>query len=496
MRVFNSMTGTKEELVPAEPPKVKMYVCGVTPYDMSHLGHARTYVTFDVVSRYLRASGYQVVYVRNFTDVEDKIIKKANAEGVAPLSLADRFIAEYDADMNALSVAKADIEPKVSTSMPEILKLIERLVKNGSAYVVDGDVYFSVDAFPSYLKLSKRSAEDLEAGARVEVDARKKNPMDFALWKSAKPGEPTWDSPWGKGRPGWHIECSAMAFTHLGETIDIHGGGRDLLFPHHENEIAQSEAASHQPFAKYWMHAGLLNVDDTKMSKSLGNFFTIREVLKHVDPEAMRLFFLTAHYRSPLNFELDKGADGNVRFVGIEEAAKRLSYIYRTLGKADALTKDVVTGEGPVLRPELVEGAWSTFCKDMDDDFNTAAAISSLSPLLSYLNELCDKPPKPRDQALRTIARLAQELRRCGAVLGILAADPVQKNTARQKALVLLRKIDVAQVESLMVDRQLARAEKRFADADTLRGQLSQLGVVIKDSAQGSFWEISEDEKP
>ncbi len=495
MRVFNTLSGTKEDFAPAHPPRVLMYVCGVTPYDMSHLGHARTYVTFDVVSRYLRARGFAVSYVRNFTDVEDKIIKKANAESLDATTVAERYIAEYYKDMESLGVSVPEIEPRVSTSMPEIIALIERLVGGGQAYAVDGDVYFSVDTFPSYLKLSKRNVEDLEAGARVEVDERKRNPMDFALWKSAKPGEPTWDSPWGKGRPGWHIECSAMAFRHLGESIDIHGGGRDLIFPHHENEIAQSEAASHVPFAKYWMHAGMLNIDDTKMSKSLGNFFTIREVLKHVDAEALRMFFLTAHYRSPLNFDLERREGGQVRFIGIEEAEKRLSYVYRTLAKLDLLAQESRNeSDGAVFRPELIDGTWPAFCKEMDDDFNTAAAVSSLSPVLSYSNELCDKPPKPREQAARTAARLAQELRRCGAVLGVFGAEPIEKTRARQAALIEARKIDVARVESLMADRQTARAEKRFADADRLRAELATLGVSVKDGPQGSRWEVGEDE--
>jgi cysteinyl-tRNA synthetase len=492
VRVFNTLSGAKEEFAPARPPVVSMYVCGVTPYDMSHLGHARTYVTFDVVSRYLRARGFEVKYVRNFTDVEDKIIKKGNTEGVAASEIAERYIAEYYKDMASLGVSMPELEPRVSTSMPEIIELIERLIKAGSAYVIDGDVYFAVGSFPTYLKLSKRSFDEMEAGARVEVDERKKNPMDFALWKSAKPGEPTWDSPWGKGRPGWHIECSAMAFAHLGETIDIHGGGRDLIFPHHENEIAQAEAASHVPFAKYWLHAGMLNIDDTKMSKSLGNFFTIREVLKHVDAEAMRLFFLTAHYRSPLNFELDHSASGEPIFVGIEQAEKRLGYIYRTLQRVDTFVQGA-SAEGSTFRPELVEGTWPAYCKEMDDDFNTAAAISSLSPVLSYLNELVDKPPKPRDQAQRTAARLAKELRRCGAVLGLFTADPHEKTQARQRHLIRARSIDVAHVEALLNDRQAARAEKRFTDADALRAQLTALGIWVTDGAQGSHWEVADD---
>jgi len=493
VRVFNTLSGAKEDFVPARPPFVSMYVCGVTPYDMSHLGHARTYVTFDVVSRYLRARGFEVKYVRNFTDVEDKIIKKANAEGVGALEISERYIAEYYKDMASLGVGMPELEPKVSTSMPEIIQLIERLVANGSAYAVDGDVYFAVQSFPTYLKLSKRTFDEMEAGARVEIDQRKKNPMDFALWKSAKPGEPSWESPWGKGRPGWHIECSAMAFEHLGESIDIHGGGRDLIFPHHENEIAQSEAASHVPFAKYWLHAGMLNIDDTKMSKSLGNFFTIREVLKHVDPEAMRLFFLTAHYRSPLNFELDKTPEGDPRFIGIEQAEKRLGYIYRTLLRADTFVGVTPENEKPVFRQELVDGAWPAFCKEMDDDFNTAAAISSLSPLLSYINELVDKPPKPRDQAVNTAARLARELRRCGAVLGVFTANPAEKTKERQRTLIRLKNIDVQHVEALLNERQAARAEKRFADADALRAKLTELGIWVTDSTQGSHWEVSDD---
>jgi cysteinyl-tRNA synthetase len=513
------MSGQKEDFSPIEPGHVRYYVCGVTVYDLCHLGHARTYVTFDVVQRWLRAKGLKVTYVRNFTDVDDKIINKAKNENVHALEVSARYIDEFYKDMDALGIERATIEPKVSGTLDEIIALIGKLIAGGNAYAVDGDVYFAVDSFPSYLKLSKRNVEDLAAGARVEVDERKKNPMDFALWKSAKPGEPSWDSPWGKGRPGWHIECSAMAFRHLGESLDIHAGGRDLIFPHHENEIAQSEAASHKTFAKYWMHSGMLNIDDEKMSKSLGNFFTIREVLRHVDAEAMRMFFLNAHYRSPVSFDLEyycpqcgekitrevaeslkhgacvfskDDARRFVKFVGLDEAEKRLFYVYRTLAKIDELRAGAGPEGGPVLKPELFEQTSKAFDEAMDDDFNTAAALSGASALLSFANELCDKPPKPRDQTIRTVAKIAVELRRMGSVVGLFQGDPVKRVADRRERLITSRRIDTAAVEKLLDDRKAARAEKRFADADAVRAKLSELGVVVKDTAAGSVWDVQE----
>src|SRR5690606_22343359 len=313
------------ELVPVEPGRIGMYVCGPTVYDMSHLGHARAYVAFDTIARWLRASGYEVELVRNYTDVDDKIIRRAQETGAEPREIAERYIAEFRRDMDALNVRPGDVEPKVTEHMAEIVSMIETLVANGVAYEADGDVYFAVRKFPDYGKLSKRKLEDLMAGARVEPGEKKKDPLDFALWKAAKPGEPAWDSPWGKGRPGWHIECSAMSARYLGKTFDIHGGGKDLVFPHHENEIAQSEAAHHQPFAKYWLHNGFVTIQAEKMAKSLGNFVTIRDLLARYDGEALRYFLLSTHYRSPIDFSPE----------GLDAAQARVAYVYETLRRAD-----------------------------------------------------------------------------------------------------------------------------------------------------------------
>ncbi len=379
MRIFNTLTGQKEVFTPMVPGRVGFYVCGITPYDMCHLGHARTYVTFDVIARYLRATDLHVELVKNFTDVDDKIINKANKEGVPASEISERYIKEYELDMAALGIQQPTEAPRVTTHIKEIIALIEKLISEGAAYAVAGDVYFEVKKFPDYLKLSKRSKDDLEA--RVESDERKRDPADFALWKGAKPDEPFWPSPFGNGRPGWHIECSAMALKYLGETFDLHGGGRDLIFPHHENEIAQSEAATHHPFAKIWMHAGMLNIDNEKMSKSLGNFFTIREILRSTSGEALRAFFLNAQYRGPMSFDItyscprcrasidrdtaeslshaDCGktfskeeARQGVAFASVDEADKRLTYVYKTLRRADEFTERRRTDARPGAQPE------------------------------------------------------------------------------------------------------------------------------------------------
>ncbi|HWI41470.1 MAG TPA: cysteine--tRNA ligase, partial [Verrucomicrobiae bacterium] len=325
LRVYNTMTGSKEEFRPVAPPNVGMYVCGVTVYDHCHIGHARANVVFDVIYRYLRYRGYDVTYVRNYTDIDDKIINRANAEGVTYDVISERFIREFDRDMQALGLDLPTHQPKATEHIDGIIRIVEELIRRGHAYQAGGDVYFAVRSFAGYLKLSGRNIDDMQAGARVEVDEKKQDPMDFALWKEAKPGEPFWESPWGNGRPGWHIECSAMSMKFLGDTFDIHGGGKDLVFPHHENEIAQSEAATGKPFARYWLHNGFVNINSEKMSKSLGNFFTIKEVLERFDSEVLRFFLLSAHYRSPIDF-----SDKNLK-----EAAAALTRIYTSLGEID-----------------------------------------------------------------------------------------------------------------------------------------------------------------
>jgi cysteinyl-tRNA synthetase len=479
VRIFNTLTGEKETLAPLRPPVVGMYVCGPTVYDMSHVGHARVYVAFDVVARHLRRRGYQLTYVRNFTDVDDKIIKRAAELGEKPSDVSERFIREYLFDMAALGVRRADVEPKVTEHIPEIVALIEKLVARELAYPAAGDVYYAVRRFPDYGKLSRRNLDDLKSGARVEPGEQKRDPLDFALWKAAKPGEPAWPSPWGPGRPGWHIECSAMSEKYLGESFDIHAGGKDLVFPHHENEIAQSEGASGKRFAKIWMHNGFVTLDQEKMSKSLGNFFTIRDVTAKFEPEALRLFLLSTHYRSPINFS-DQS---------LAEAERRLDYFYETLGKADAL----VAGSVPEPEPAPGEAVLAAFDEAMDDDFNTPGALAAFPEPLKKLNELTEKPGKGAraKESQSLAAALARAVREACAVLGLCERPPAEYLKERRDHLAARRNLDVANVERLIADRSAARQAKDFSKADALRGQLAALGVEIMDGPSGTTWKVA-----
>jgi cysteinyl-tRNA synthetase len=478
LRIYNTLTGEKEPFAPLNPPKVGIYVCGVTVYDLSHVGHARAYVAFDVVVRVLRARGYAVTYLRNYTDVDDKIIRRAAELGEPPHALSERYIAEYVHDMTALGVAHADVEPKVTENIPEIVALIERLVARGLAYPSQGDVYFSVRDYPAYGRLSHRKIEDLKSGARVEPGEQKRDPLDFALWKAAKPGEPSWESPWGKGRPGWHIECSAMAERYLGPSFDIHGGGMDLIFPHHENEVAQSEGSSGVPLAKIWMHNGFVTIDQEKMSKSLGNFFTIREVTAKFMPEALRLFLLSTHYRSPINFS-DQG---------LLEAQRRLDYFYETLSKSADLI-------GPQPAPENgVPGQLGVLVNEaLDDDFNTPAVLGALSAPFSALNELCERPGKgaARAESQRKAALLRAEILDATAPLGLCQRDPEDYLLERHTRAAAQRGLDVSKVEALVAAREHARIAKDFARADLLRKELLELGVEIMDRPGGTSWKLT-----
>src|ERR1044071_3414516 len=374
LKIFNTLGGEKEEFVPLTPGQVRMYVCGVTVYDSAHLGHCRFLITFDVIYRYLRSLGFEVDYVRNFTDVDDKIIKRAHDEQVNCEAITSRYIEEFNRDAAALGLLMPKTEPRETQHIAEIIESIRRLDRSGHAYQVDGDIFYSVAAFPEDGKLSRKKIDELEAGARVEIDPRKRSPLDFALWKSSKPGEPSWDSPWGPGRPGWHIECSAMSTKYLGQPFDIHGGGRDLIFPHHENEIAQSEAAAGRPLARYWLHNGFLNINQEKMSKSLGNFFTIREILADFDAVALRHFFLSSHYRSPMDFSDD----------GLTEAARATDRIYETMERIDRLPQKNCAAE-----PE--RGMIESFRREMDDDFNTPRALALIFDEVRAINRLLDE---------------------------------------------------------------------------------------------------------
>jgi cysteinyl-tRNA synthetase len=457
LRVYNSLTRQKQDFVPIQPGRAGMYVCGMTVYDYSHIGHARVMVVFDVIRRWLEASGLAVRYVRNITDIEDKIIKRAHENGETIWALTERFIRFMDEDAAALGVAKPDFEPRATQYIPDMVRIIQSLVDRGLAYqAANGDVYYSVHDFPGYGKLSGKSLDDLRAGERVDVDLAKQDPLDFVLWKSAKPDEPSWDSPWGKGRPGWHIECSAMSEHFLGEHFDIHGGGQDLLFPHHENEIAQSEGAHGHAFVNYWLHNGFVRVDNEKMSKSLGNFFTVREVLAKFDPEVVRFFIVRAHYRSPLNY-----SDQH-----LEDARAGLTRLYTTLRDTP---------------PAPVEIDWShpfaaRFKQAMDDDFNTSEACAALFDLASQINR----------------ARSAQDaglLAALGGLLGLLDREPAaflqgRSGTDASSA----GGLSDTEIEALIAQRTAARKAKNFAESDRIRDQLLAAGIVLEDAAGGTTW--------
>ena len=470
-RVFNTLTRGKEDLAPLHAGLVRMYVCGVTVYDLSHIGHGRSAIVFDVMRRYLRHRGHAVKFVKNFTDIDDKIIRKANQEGVSAQEISERYIEEYRTDMASLGVAPADIEPKATEHVPQMIVLIERLIAKGVAYPVEGDVYFEVRRFAGYGRLSGKNLEELQAGARVEVDERKRDPMDFALWKATKPGEPAWTSPWGQGRPGWHIECSAMAMQYLGEVLDIHGGGEDLIFPHHENEIAQSEAATGKPFARYWLHNGFVNLAAEKMSKSLGNTLTIKDLVRRHDPEALRLYLLGTHYRHPLEF-------GDERIV---EAGRALARLRSLKDEADRIASRGTPAPGPDhgLFDEVAAHR-ARFEAAMDDDFNTPQALGVLFDLARVLHAARDQVAQGTAGAGAFLLGVG-ELVMLARVLGLLEGG-------RKEAVVdpQLR----ARIESLVYLRQEARRQRDFGEADRLRDELARLGVILEDTRDGTTWKL------
>ena len=470
-RVFNTLTRGKEDLAPLHAGLVRMYVCGVTVYDLSHIGHGRSAIVFDVMRRYLKHRGHAVKFIKNFTDIDDKIIRKANQEGVSAKEISERYIEEYRTDMASLGVAPADIEPKATEHVPQMIALIERLIAKGVAYPVEGDVYFEVRRFPGYGKLSGKNLEELQAGARVEVDERKRDPMDFALWKATKPGEPSWKSPWGQGRPGWHIECSAMAMQYLGEVLDVHGGGEDLIFPHHENEIAQSEAATGKPFARYWLHNGFVNLAAEKMSKSLGNTLTIKDLVRRHDPEALRLYLLGTHYRHPLEF-------GDERIV---EAGRALARLRSLKDEADRIASRGTPAPGPDhgLFDEVAAHR-ARFEAAMDDDFNTPQALGVLFDLARVLHAARDQVAQGTAGAGAFLLGVG-ELVMLARVLGLL--EGARKEAAVDPQL-------KARIESLVYLRQEARRQRDFGEADRLRDELSRLGVVLEDTRDRTTWKL------
>ena len=456
LKIYNSLTRQKEVFTPIHPGKVGMYVCGVTIYDLCHIGHGRTFVSFDVVSRYLRYSGYDLTFVRNITDIDDKIIKRAAENGESCESLTERLIGEMHADFDALGMKRPNVEPRATQFIAEIIALCERLIERGFAYVAsNGDVMFEVSKYDDYGRLSKQDLDQLQAGARVDIDMAKRSPLDFVLWKMSKPGEPTWESPWGPGRPGWHIECSAMNSSILGDHFDIHGGGSDLQFPHHENEIAQSCCAHDGQYVNTWMHSGMVMIDREKMSKSLGNFFTIRDVLNHYDPETVRYFLMSGHYRSQLNYSEDN----------LKQARSALERLYTSLRGLDT-SVEAVGGEEFVAR----------FKEAMDDDFNTPEAYSALFDMAREINRL-----KTDDIAAASL--LGARMRELADILGLLSQDPetfLQGGAGEED--------NVAEIEGLIQQRLDARATKDWAAADDARDKLLAMGIILEDGAQGTTW--------
>jgi cysteinyl-tRNA synthetase len=471
LTLFNTLTGRQEVFRPIEPNRVRMYVCGITVYDYCHIGHARSALIFDVLRRYLEYSGYQVTFVKNFTDVDDKIIKRANEQGVSWETITEKYIHAYHQDMEKLGVKPASKEPKATEHIQDIIGITQTLIKKGFAYVIDGDVYFQVGKYADYGRLSKRKREDLQAGARVDVDERKLDPMDFALWKSSKPGEPSWPSPWGAGRPGWHIECSAMSIKHLGETFDIHGGGMDLIFPHHENEIAQSSGATGKEFARYWVHNGFVQINHEKMSKSLGNFFTIREIFakskwsERVTGEVLRYFLISTHYHGPLDFSDQALQEARQTLEGFYGLFSRL----RESERNRAVDQDL---------PASLARTEESFKRAMDNDLNTPMAVAELQKLRGEVNKLLDRGLST-DARQRALAKF----RELGAVLGLFQLDKWDYGTMPDSG---QDELGAADIEAKLWERNEARKRKDFAKADEIRKSLTAQGIIIEDRPDGT----------
>lgn len=483
LKVYNTLNGRKEEFIPLTEGRVKMYVCGPTVYDTSHIGHARSVVVFDVIFRWFERLGYEVTYVRNFTDVDDKIIKKSNETGEDCAVITEKYINEFHVEMDALNVKRPTIEPRATGHITHIIDFIRMLIEKGKAYGVEGgDVYFSIDAFAAYGRLSGRNPEDMRAGARIAVDEKKRNPLDFTLWKPAKPGEPFWESPWGKGRPGWHIECSAMSYEYLGEGFDVHGGGKDLIFPHHENEIAQSEALFGRQFVKYWIHNGFVDINNEKMSKSLGNFTMIKEVLAKYPAEVIRMFLLSNHYRSPIDYSEDS----------MREISLGLDRVYAFLERLDqAGIKPDDAGNGVL---------WEEFSEAMNDDFNSAKALACVFDAVKKGNRLLDEAKEGLDEALsKELDLMRSDIRALAEILGIFLLSPAayfaakkEKGMADLAASVTADSSSTlytsAEIEDLIRQRAEARKAKNFKRADEIRDQLQSMKIVLEDGPGGTTW--------
>jgi cysteinyl-tRNA synthetase len=484
LHIYDTKHCKKIPFEPLEPEQVKMYVCGITAYDFCHIGHARSALVFDMIVAYLRYSNYNVTYIRNFTDIDDKIINRANEQGTTSEELANRFIDEFYTDMNALGVAAPNVEPKATEHIPEIISLIKNLINKGLAYQSGTDVYFCVNKFGTYGALSRRNIDDLQAGARIAVNEKKNNPMDFALWKGSKPGEPTWESPWGPGRPGWHIECSAMSKKYLGDSFDIHGGGEDLVFPHHENEVAQSEGASGKPFVKYWIHHAFVTIKDEKMSKSLNNFLTIREVLKRHDPEALRLMVFSTHYRNPLDFSdsslLDAQAGVNRLYSCLADCTQ--------LGAGTPSVSQVTTNEERLKLGNLE----NRFKEAMDNDFNTAQALGCIFDAVKSINRIKQAlPRKPAIQDIDLLKKSAQTIKTLADILGLLRRNPDDYFKDQQTKHLAGVQMTESELQQLIDDRNSARANKDWSTADRVRDLLLEKNIELKDGPQGTTWKIS-----
>ncbi|MBX3023269.1 MAG: cysteine--tRNA ligase [Bdellovibrionales bacterium] len=481
MQIHNSQTQKKEEFVPLTPGEVKMYVCGPTVYDLLHVGNFRGPIFFNLVRNWLEHRGFKVQFVYNYTDVDDKIINRAKDDKVSATEISERYIQEFEKDFNALKLKKHSHNPKVTEFMPEIIALVEQLLTNGKAYEVEGDVYFNVHAQPGYGKLSHKNLEDLESGVRIEVDARKKHAADFALWKKAKPGEPFWPSPWGEGRPGWHIECSAMVRGLLGDSIDIHGGGLDLIFPHHENEIAQSEGATGKPFVRYWMHNNMLNFGSQKMSKSLGNVRTARSFMQEYHPEIFKYLMLSAHYRSILDFSPEQ----------LEHVIANLARIYSALALAEKAAKAPADAVAPADFTKAVNEAKAGIEASLDDDFNTPEMLARLFEVIRLFNNLV-RTPGPVTPKKAAIAKAFLEfVHWVGGFSSLFIETPDKFLTFLDDMLLKKKNLKREDIDRLVQERSQARAAKDFAKSDEMRAQLTQLGIAVQDSAQGSEWEVS-----
>ena len=492
MRVYNSLTNEKEEFRPLKSGNIGIYTCGVTVYDLCHIGHARSIIAFDVIYRYFEYKGYNVTFVRNFTDIDDKIINKANQLGVSYKEVSEKYINEYYVDIEKLNIKKPTYEPKATEHIKDMIDFVKVLIDKGYAYEVEGDVFFEVEKFKDYGKLSKKNIEDLLAGARIEVSEKKKNPLDFALWKKSKENEPYWNSPWGRGRPGWHLECSVMSMKYLGETFDIHGGGKDLIFPHHENEIAQSEAYSGKPFANYWLHNGFVNINKEKMSKSLGNFLTIRDFIKKVHPEILRFFLLTSHYRSPIDFSEDNIKNAANGYMRLNYSLEKLYSILKEVNPP--LSKEINFKNLSKSQKKLYNKLNETkdlFLEAMDDDFNTAKAIGCIFDFLPELNKLIYTPNlNLNENLLILLLNIKEFFQDVSKILGLFSIAPEDFIKEEKEKFLKNKNLDEKYIIEKINERTRYRKEKNFEKADEIRDELKALGISLEDTPIKTIWKF------